>query len=148
MAIEYTTNKKIIGRLEYISFPLFGIENIEAKIDTGAYNGSIHASSIQEIERDGTKLLSFRLIDETHPQYQDKDFVVQDFRQKKIISSNGASEIRYLIKIPFVLGGQEFVSEFSLSNREALRRPVLLGRKNIKKHFLVDAAKKFVLGTN
>jgi len=146
--MENTYNKKIIGRLEYISFPDFGIENIEAKIDTGAYNGSIHISSVEEIEKDGKMVLKFRLIDQEHPQYQDKDFFATEYSQKKIISSNGESEIRYIISVRFLLGGQEFISFFSLSNREALRRPVLLGRRNIKKHFLINAARKFVLGTN
>jgi hypothetical protein len=146
--VENTHNKKIIGRLEYISFPDFGIENIEAKIDTGAYNGSIHVSSVEEVEKDGVRVLKFRLIDKDHPQYQDKDFFASEFSQKKIISSNGKSQIRYLISVRFFLGEQEFISFFSLSNRKALRRPVLLGRRNIKKHFLINAARKFVLGAN
>ncbi len=141
-------NKQIIGRLEYISFPDFGIENIEAKIDTGAYNGSIHASSISEIEENGEPVLKFRVVDEEHPQYQNKDIFIKDFIQKKIISSNGESEIRYLIQTRFLLGKQEFVSWFSLSNRKSLRKPILLGRRNIKKHFLINAARKFVLGIN
>lgn len=146
--MENTYNKKIIGRLEYISFPDFGIENIEAKIDTGAYNGAVHISLVEECIHNNIPSIRFRLIDEDHPQYQDKDFFAINFIQKKIKSSNGDSELRYLIPVRFIMGGEEYVSYFSLSKRDGMRRPVLLGRKNIKKYFLVDSAKKFVLGTN
>lgn len=146
--VENIHNKKIIGRLEYISFPDFGIENIEAKVDTGAYTGAVHVSSVELVEKDGGKLLKFRLIDPSHPQYQEKDFFVKDFFQKTIRSSNGRSETRFIIPFKFLLGGQEFHSYFSLSKREGMKRPILLGRKNIKKHFLVDAEQTFALGAN
>lgn len=141
-------NKKIIGRLEYISFPDFEIDNIEAKVDTGAYSGAIHISSVEEIKKDGGPVLRFKLIDPSHPLYQEKDFFSSEFFQKKVVSSNGESEIRYIIPTRFLIGGQEYISQFSLSKREGMRRPVLLGRKNIKKHFLVNPAKKFILGAN
>jgi hypothetical protein len=146
--IENKNTKTIIGRLEYISFSDFGIENIEAKIDTGAYNGSIHVSFLEETIKNGIPTLCFRLIDPDHPQYQDKDFFVEHFTQKIVKSSNGESDLRYVIPVNFKLGGKQYQSYFSLSKRGEMRRPVLLGRKNIKKYFLVDAAKKFVLGTN
>ncbi len=146
--IEHIHNKKIIGRLEYISFPDFEIDNIEAKVDTGAYSGAIHVSSVEEVKKDGQQVLRFKLIDPSHPLYQEKDFFSSEFSQKKVVSSNGESEVRYIIPARFLIGGQEYISQFSLSKREGMRRPVLLGRKNIKKHFLINAARKFVLGTN
>ncbi len=146
--VENKPQKTIIGRLEYVSFPDFGIENIEAKVDTGAYNGAIHVSLVEECIHEGLSAIRFRLIDEDHPQYQDKDFFASDFIQKNIRSSNGESELRYLIPVSFVIGKKEYTSYFSLSKRDAMRHPVLLGRKNIKKYFLVNAAKKFVLGAN
>lgn len=146
--IENKPQKTIIGRLEYVSFPDFGIENIEAKVDTGAYNGAVHVSLVEECTHENSPAIRFRLIDEDHPQYQDKDFFASEFTQKSIRSSNGESELRYLIPIRFVMGGKEYTSYFSLSKRDGMRRPVLLGRKNIKKYFLVNAARKFVLGAN
>ena len=44
---KYMNNKeekKIIGRLERVDQPEFDLKRIEAKIDTGAYNGAIHVS--------------------------------------------------------------------------------------------------------
>lgn len=138
-------SKKIIGRLEHVSFPNFGIENIEAKIDTGAYSGSIHVSSIRETKHNGVDAVSFMLVDEFHPQYQNIEHIVVDFKKKSVKSSNGLVEDRYFIKTPFVLGDEVCVGLFSLSDRSNMKYPVLLGRKLFKKDFLVDASRTFLL---
>ena len=37
---------KIIGRREFVAFPLLRIDKVEAKIDTGAYTCAIHCNDI------------------------------------------------------------------------------------------------------
>ena len=49
--------KKIIGRLEKVSFPAFQLHNIDAKIDTGAYTSSIHCKKAKEVVVDGVAIL-------------------------------------------------------------------------------------------
>lgn len=138
-------DKKIIGRLEYISFPDFGIENIEAKIDTGAYSGSIHVSSVNETtDANGVPMLEFFLLDEDHPQYNSQKNLAYDFFSKHVRNSNG-SQKRYFIKTRLKIADSTFESVFSLTNRDNLRRPVLLGRKNIRKRFIVDVSEEFLL---
>lgn len=142
------TNKKLIGRLEHVGFPSLGLFDLEAKVDTGAYSGSIHVSYIEEVSTPTGGELHFKVLDEDHPEFKDKQHVVSQFTKKKVISSNGVSEIRYFIKTPLTIGGETFDTTFNLSNRKDLRRPVLLGRKNIRKRFVVDAGKKFLLSPN
>jgi len=138
------TDKKIIGRLEYVSFPEFGIENIEAKIDTGAYSGSIHVSSIEEFIDEDKPVLRFVLLDEDHPDYNTKEIVTHDFFSNYVRSSNG-SQKRYFIKTKLEIAGESFYTIFSLANRSSMRRFILLGRKNIRHRFLVDVSKTFLL---
>lgn len=131
-------DKGTIGRLEYIGLPEFKLKKVVAKIDTGAYNGSIHAGDIEE--KDGK--LYFRLLDgKVSPKTRRR--VVKDFKQKRIKSSHGKSVKRYVINTDIVLKGEKINVDLSLSNRDGLRYPVLLGRKIFKKHFIVDASKKF-----
>lgn len=140
-------NKKIIGRLEYVSFPDFGIENVEAKVDTGAYSGSIHVSSVKEaVDDSGVPVLEFFLLDEDHPQYNSQKIVVSDFFSKYVRNSNG-SQKRYFIKTKLKISDQVFETIFSLTNRTSLRRAVLLGRKNIRHKFIVDVGQKFLLNS-
>lgn len=140
-------NKKIIGRVEYVSFSDFGLQNLVAKVDTGAYNGSIHVSFVEECEYGGEKAIKFRLVDSSHPQYQDKDFYSRKFFKKPVRSSNGEVNKRYFIPVQVSLGSDTFVADFSLSERHGMRKPVLLGRKTIKHRYIVDVSKEYCLQT-
>ncbi len=135
--------KKIIGRLEYIDLPEFGLSNIVAKIDTGAYNGAIHTTSVIEKEVDGKRVIEFSLLDDSHPEFTEESYQVDNFEKRKVKNSNGDSELRYVVPTKIVLAGEEIKVKLSLSNRKKLRHPVLIGRKIIKKHFIVDVNKKF-----
>lgn len=136
-------DKKIIGRLEYVDIPDFSLSGIEAKIDTGAYNGAIHVSLITEFERDNKKYIRFILLDEKHPEYHGKSFETDEFVERRVKSSNGEIQHRYAIPVTIMLKGLELKTKLSLSNRKDLRYPILLGRKVIKKHFIIDASRTF-----
>ncbi len=136
-------DKQIIGRLEYVDIPEFHLSGIEAKVDTGAYNGAIHVSLITEIEKEGKKFIRFILLDEGHPEYHGKTFETDEFEEKKIRSSNGGVQHRYIIPVSIILKGIELKAKLGLSNRKDMRYPILLGRKAIKKHFIIDASKRF-----
>lgn len=134
--------KTIIGRLEHVDIPEFDLYGIEAKIDTGAYNGAIHVSLVTEFEKENQKYIRFVLLDEEHPEYHDRVFETKNFIQKKVKSSIGEVQHRYLIPVKIILKDVELKAQLSLSNRKDLRYPVLLGRKSIK-NFIIDASKAF-----
>ncbi len=136
-------NKKIIGRLEYVDLPEFGLYGIIGKVDTGAYGGAIHTTHVVEKEVDGKTVIEFKLLDEDHPEFKDTVYQADDFEKKLIKNSNGDSELRYIIKTKVVLQGKEIRARFSLSNRKNLKYPILLGRKIIRKNFIVDVSKTF-----
>lgn len=136
-------NKKIIGRLEYIDLPDFGLSSIVAKIDTGAYNGAIHTTHVVEKEVDGKNVIEFSLLDSDHPEFKEDTYQVDDFQKRLVKNSNGDSELRYVVPTKIILAGEEIKVKLSLSNRKTLRHPILIGRKIIRKHFIVDVNKKF-----
>lgn len=137
------TKKQKIGRLEKISFPEFGVENIDAKVDTGAYTGCIHANVLGEVSRDGRTFLQFRLLDETHPEFNDNVYETDDFKKKKVKSSNGIVQERYMIMQKVIFAGTEAEFELGLDNRDTMKFPVLIGRKNLTERFIVDVEKEF-----
>ena len=129
---------KTIGRIDKVDLPELGIELVKAKIDTGAYTSSIHCKKIKV--RD--EVLSFYLPIDINEKSVIKKFQTRLFTQKTIRSSNGKSEVRYIIKTKIVLFGKSYLAEFSLSDRSMMKNPVLLGRKLLKGHFVVDVSQK------
>ncbi len=135
--------KMIIGRLEYIDIPDFDLFKIKAKIDTGAYNSSIHVSSIIEFEKDGKKWIKFTILDDGRPEFNNTIYETCEFEERKVKSSNGGVEERYFIKMLLILKGMKLKVKLSLSNRKDLRYPLLLGRRSIRRNFIVDTSKTF-----
>ncbi|QCR24430.1 RimK/LysX family protein [Pontibacter sp. SGAir0037] len=137
--------KKLIGRREKVSFPELGIEEIEAKIDTGAYTSAIHCSDIhEEVQPDGTKVIALDLLDPSHPQYNHKKLKFSEYDFREIKNSFGDVQERYVITTKIQVFDEVIEAEFSLSDRSDMKYPVLIGRKLLKGRFVVDVSRKNV----
>lgn len=134
--------KFLIGRNDRIDLPKLHLYNIDAKIDTGANTSAIHFSYAEVVKREGKTMLHFTLLDPSHPDFNNKEFFVEEFEQRLIKNSFGASEQRYVISTEIVLFNKTWKTEFSLSNRGNLKFPILIGRKLLRKGFLVDVTKR------
>ena len=128
-------NIKLIGRREFVSFPLLNLTNIEAKIDTGAYTSSIHCEDIFVKNSGGIETLFFSIKIEG---FEKQDYTFTEFSTKKIKNSFGEMEERYIIRTILKIGRKNIWAAISLSNRHKMRYPVLVGRKPLKGKFLID----------
>lgn len=135
------SNKRTIGRIDKIDLPEFQLEGIACKVDTGAATSAIHCHHVHVIEKDGTRLLSFSLLDPEHTAYNNKTFLTSHFQERIVKSSTGQAEMRYVIETPVVLFGEQFYTQFTLADREQMRFPVLLGRRLLRKKFIVDVSR-------
>lgn len=133
---------QIIGRLDRIDIPELKLFDLDAKIDTGAYGCALHCHHIEVIQIDGIPTLQFDLLDPEHPEYEKEVFHFIEFGEKTVRSTNGKAEHRYTINAQLVIFNKSYPVEFSLTNRAEMRTPVLLGRKFLRKRFLVDVTKK------
>src|SRR5258706_9958695 len=127
-----------LGRSDRVDLPGLGLENIHAKIDTGAYTCSLHCSKTEVINGK----LKFVLLDEEHPEFTGRTYSFKKFEQREIKNSFGEAELRYVIKTKIKIFDHLIRAEFSLSNRGNLKFPVLLGRKIMRHRFLIDVTKK------
>lgn len=128
------SERKIIGVFEPVSFPDFGMENVIAKIDTGAYSGALHCTNIKESETPDGKVLHFSPFDKPNTKVKTREFVISHVK-----SSNGKIEKRYFITTNIVIGDNAYEIVLSLANRSEMRRPVLIGRRFLRRHnFVVD----------
>jgi hypothetical protein len=134
---------KLIGRREFVGFPELGIFNMEAKIDTGAYTSSLHVENITVNYENSKPILYF-----TIQLAEEKKFRFETFTQKKIKNSFGEMEERYVIKTYLSIGKKRILASISLSNRDNMRYPVLIGRRVLKGKFLIDVSQIHTGGSN
>jgi len=134
--------KRIIGRVDKIDLPNFDIENLECKIDTGADTSSIHCTNVRIVEKDGKEFLKFRVLDKKHPLFSKNSHTVDEFSEKRVKSSTGHSETRFAIKTTAIVFGKSYPITFTLSDREKMKYPVLLGKRFLKNKFIVDVSEK------
>jgi hypothetical protein len=139
-----TKQKAIIGRLETIALPELAIADIQVRVDTGAKTSSLHVDNIVKFKKNGKIMVKFDL----HPDVYNVDEIISceapihDIRRVK--SSNGTSEQRYVILTPVQLGDINWSIEITLTDRSDMSYLMLFGREAIGKRFLVDPSKVFV----
>lgn len=126
--------KRIIGRTDKVDFPKLGFQGIDVKIDTGAYTSSIHCHHIEE--RDNKLVCTF--FDKKHPLYNGKELIFENYDIAAVRSSNGEIQYRYEVQSTIKIYGKIYKISLTLSSREDMRFPVLLGRKFLTKKFIVD----------
>jgi hypothetical protein len=139
-------SKTIIGRLESIALPELAIDDLQVRVDTGAKTSSLHVDNIVKSVIDGVHSVTFDI----HPDAHNVGTMIKctapisDIR--KIKSSNGTSEQRYVIQTPVILGKDEWIIEITLTDRSDMSYLMLFGREAIGTRFLVDPSAVF-LGT-
>ena len=136
----------IVGSEEWCAFPTLNIHAIKARVDSGAKTSALHAFNIRPFNRNGEQWVSFDI----HP-IQKSDTTVLRCEspvvdRRTIRSSNGSSERRYVIRVPMVLGGQNWDIELTLTNRDTMGYRMLLGREAMQGRMLVDPSAHLNLG--
>ncbi|MCC7301768.1 MAG: ATP-dependent zinc protease [Bacteroidia bacterium] len=129
--------KQVLGKREYVDFPDLDLFGINAKIDTGAYTTALHCHGVRLKKAGEKELLCFTPLGKGEDAGA-REFCVTEFHTKLVRNSFGDSEERYMIKTRIRIGRKTIRALISLSDRSGMRYPVLIGRKLLKKRFLVD----------
>jgi hypothetical protein len=125
---------KTVGPVLKVGLPLLGIERLVAKVDTGAFNGALHASRIREVNnKQGSKSLRFSPLDNGHT------VETGNYHKRRVKSSNGLASTRYAIDTEVEILDRTYPITLTLTNRVFMKRQMLIGRKFLRLHgFLVD----------
>lgn len=132
--------KTIIGRWVYIDLPDLDLETVKAKVDTGAYRSSLHCDFIEQFEQNGQTFLKIQTTDMSGRPIGDHAVVLKQERMVGVRSSNGQVQHRPVVLLPVKLADRQFQAEFTLSNRQDMKFPILLGRKFLRGRFIVDVS--------
>lgn len=133
-----------IGWCECVQLPELGLFDMHAKIDTGARTSTLHAVKIRPFERDGHRWVRF--ICPRSPGHDPQTCEAPLVERRSVTSSNGAVQNRYVIVTRMQLGTRIWNAELTLANRTTMAFPVLIGRRALRRGFLVNSAKRYLTG--
>ena len=141
---EITSQKgPVLGWEEWVSLSDLSLPAIKAKIDTGTKTSALHALAIEPFGTDENPQVRFIM----NPDPSDPTIEVvcsaKTIDRRKVLSSNGTSELRYVIRTTISIGGQCWPIEVSLTNRESMGYRMLLGRSAIPENSTVRPADSF-----
>lgn len=144
-------NRKSIPRLwvgwrEWVDLPMLEIPTIKAKIDTGAATSAIHAIHIRRFTEDGRRRVAF----EVHPEQRSTEVTIPcraDIHDERYVtSSTGHREKRIVIRTPVRIANHQWSIELTLTNRDTMGFRMLLGRRAMHGHVLVDPSASYLAG--
>jgi hypothetical protein len=135
-----------IGWCEWLALPMWGVDRVKVKVDTGARTSAIHAYHVERFRRDGKHVVRFVL----HPRQRSKKFAVtaeaEVLEYRHVRSSNGQVTHRAVVVTEAVLGEHQWPIEVTLTNRDDMGFRMLLGRQAIRDRFVVDCAASYLQG--
>lgn len=137
----------IVGWREWLTLPELGIPGIKAKVDTGAKTSAIHAFEVDVYKQDDIEYVRFKI----HPVFRKKSIEIECVAplvdRRMVRDSGGHQEERLVIRSTAQLGEFRLEADFTLTSRDDMRFPMLLGRRALEsEHLLVDVTKSYVHG--
>lgn len=136
--------KPTIGWVENVYLMPWEIK-LKAKIDTGARTSSLHAEHIERFKKDGENWVRFRLrTEDSDDKPVDVTIERPVERRIRIKDHDSENDSRAVITLPIMLGNRTIETQFSLADRTKFIYPVLLGRRMLKEHAIVDPSRTFV----
>ena len=139
-------SKFVVGWREWLALPELGIDQIKAKIDTGARSSSLHVTKLTTEMVDGVEVATFRI----HPAQRKSLPVVQATARvlewREIRSSNGHRSERPVVVTLVRIGDREYPIELTLTSRDEMGFRMLLGREAVRRRALVDPGRSYLCG--
>jgi len=129
---------QIVGRhanvvIESIDRPI----DLTAKIDTGAYQSSLHAKNIREtLDAAGNEYLQYDVHNPKLNNYQ--TIRTYEFWRALVKNSSGVEQERFVVPMKLRVNGQVYETRVSLADRSTQKYLLLIGRKLLRGNFIVN----------
>lgn len=134
----------ITGWREWARLSEIGVPWIKAKIDTGAQTSALHASDIEEFERDGAEWVRFTVQPWQIGAADEVSVELPVHDRRTVRSSSGHTQDRLVVRMMLTLVGREVPVEVTLTDREEMVFRMLIGREALKQGFIVDSGASFM----
>ncbi|MEO1100616.1 MAG: 30S ribosomal protein S6--L-glutamate ligase [Pseudomonadota bacterium] len=127
-----------LGWEEWLALPGLGLPAIKAKVDTGARTSALHAQAIEPFGGPDNPQVRFLIQPDPDNPALELTCSAKVVDRRDVTSSNGETELRYVIATDSEMGGRRWPIEISLTNRENMSYRMLLGRRAIEEDMIVD----------
>lgn len=138
-----TRPTSIVGWREVVSLPDWGIDQIIAKIDTGARTSALHVENLVE---HGNKWLEFEVVLGKVGNHKHIPVRCKFVRRARVRSSSGHTSDRYVVRTTLKIGDVAKKVEISLVSRRKMECRMLIGRTALSEDFFVDVSKRYIHG--
>lgn len=126
-----TPKKKIIGRHIRVDIPQLALENVQGKVDTGAYQSALCAHDIYV--KDKLLYYSPYISGQKYP-----ECIAKNYDITRVKNTSGDLQIRYRINLEIVILGEKIVTPVTLVDRSMMKSPLLIGRRALRGRFIVN----------
>lgn len=134
--------RQIFGWLERVKVSHRGLV-VEAKLDTGADNSSLHAEEIKTFNRGGKSMVRFLVADARTGELVELER--KRVRRARIREHDGTHQQRPVVEMWVCLGALKKRVEVNLVDRSRFSVPFLLGRSAMHGQVLVDPDQTFTV---
>lgn len=133
-----------IGWREWVRLPDLGGAELRAKIDTGAKTSALHARRLKLEDRAGRTWASFDLLPDWPRKAPRRRVEAEVIAMRRVTSSNGAVELRPVVRTMIMIGGQSWAVQVTLTNRRGMSFAMLIGREALTGRVIIDPAQSYL----
>jgi ribosomal protein S6--L-glutamate ligase len=133
-----------LGWEEWVALPALGLPALTAKVDTGARTSALHAFDIEAFGPAAAPHVRFAV----HPIPGRTDVTLACsapiLDRREVTSSNGESEMRFVIQTDIQIGGRRWPIEVTLTDRANMANRMLLGRQALGEGAVISPTESFL----
>ena len=128
----------MIGWREWVGIPELEGSPVLAKIDTGAWSNTLHASDVEIIESDIETRVRFRL--EDNGGWVERP--LHDWR--RVRDTGGHDTLRPVIRTTLEIAGMDFDIQMCLQDRSRMKHRLILGRRFLRGGFCIHPKRECI----
>lgn len=137
--------KPVLGWREWVALPELGVPRVKAKVDTGARSSSLHAEDIEIVKKGHEAVVQFRVAVVRGDRHVHVSCESPLHDERWVTSSNGTRQRRPVLRTTLEVDGQRWPIDLTLTARDTMGFPMLLGREAVRKRFVVDPGRSFLM---
>lgn len=140
----------MVGWKEWVMLPDIEGQIVHAKIDTGARTSALHVDAMRFVTRDNVEWVEFGFRKAPRGAARSDDryfpFRARYAGLRKVKSSSGHVEERPVIRTRLTLAGITSMVDITLTSRERMEFPMLVGRSALRKFYTVSPGRAYLGG--